>query len=164
MSLTDLLAGKQTRPTKPHREAHFVEEHFVHPKLSWDEAAKAVQSAFPKKARLDRPTEWYRMLVETHWPGRVLPGNGPFYLPAWLWDDDDLDAVEKALKGEGFIRVEAHVKYLPPSGEYLSTIMRAAEDLPWNANPITFRGYIYTERKIKKGELRPFNVTPREGW
>lgn len=166
MLLSDILSGNTNASNVPEpiKEAHFVEQHFVQLKLSWEEAAKAVQRAFPKQARVDRPAEWYRLLAHTHWPGRVLPGCGPYYIPEWVFDSEKLDDVEKKLKSEGFTKVEAHVVYLPMDREYLAEAMRVAKKRAWNVDPHMYRVYIYTNGKVKPGSLRTFNVYPLEEW
>lgn len=144
----------------PIPEAHFVEEHWIHPKFRWADAAQELTRLFPRDARPERPRPWYRRLAGTHWPGQIPPGNGPFYIPVWaLEDGKESDTVTATLKKAGFRRVTAHVVYLPQNSEYLAAAMRAAGKRPWTANPITARAYIYPKlRSTPDKKLRDYNV------
>jgi hypothetical protein len=148
---------------RPIAQAHFVERHWVQPKLDWAAAAQKLAEVFARDTRAERPAPWYAHLAGTHWPGSAPPGNAPFYVPEWVFDDDDVAARAKALKAAGFREVIAHVVILPGNGEYLATAMRAAGDLSWNVNPRTYRCYIYpTLPKGGATKLRAYN-TKRHG-
>lgn len=143
----------------PLMRAHFVERHMVHTELSWEQATQKMSDIFPRDARLERPADWYRRLIGTHWPQQVPPGNGPFYLPEWTFPEDKWAEYHEQLEEAGFEEAIAHVVMLPHNNEYLAAIMRAAQEHPWTANPITYRGYIYPElKKLRDRELRSYNV------
>src|SRR5690606_37883327 len=98
--------------------------------------------------RPERPKPWYGLLSQTHWPGRIPPGNRPFYVPEWalevLGRDGRVDeagsaALIKAVKAAGFRPAVAHVCYLPETSEYLAAAMRLVETHAWTVNPITYR-------------------------
>lgn len=156
--LEDLKNNRTPFKEKPLPQAHFLERHFIHPKASWDEAARIVAGMFPRDTRAERPKPWYRLLAGTHWPGQVPPGNGPFYVPEWVFADESLDALKARFKKEGFKEAVAHVVVLPMDGEYLAAAMRAAEQNAWNVNPRTYRAYLYPTLGSKKRVLRRYNV------
>ena len=178
-TLVELIRGSLDIKEKPIPEAHWVEKHYIHPKLSWDEASQLLARTFPRETRKERPSGWYLLLHGTHWPGCVPPGNGPFYIPEWVVEEawrkhatqTDMpprseeqerarEAMEAQLKKVGFEEVVAHVVMLPQDGEYLHAAMRAARDRAWNVDPFMYRAYIYPSlSKFAKQSLRPFNTT-----
>jgi hypothetical protein len=161
--LAELLKNKKDIPTSPLAQTHFVERHFVLPKGSWADGVALLARHFPKEARPERPAAWYQQLAETHWPGRVPPGNGPFYLPEWLLEgapEAQQQAWVKRLGAAGFKPVIAHVAYLPENTEYLVRAMQVAGEHPWTVNPRTYRVYLYpTLTQLRKAPLRPFTTT-----
>lgn len=156
--LSDIPTSKT--PPQPIDEAHFVETHWAHPKLSWAEACEKVAQLFPRETRPERPRKWFGLLAGTHWPGQLPPGNGPYYIPAWAFKDEDEEKrIAEILKDAGFKEMDAHVVYLRQNSEYLADAMRAAGDRTWTANPITARAYIYPDlRKPPEKDLRDYNV------
>jgi hypothetical protein len=155
-TLTEIIKPSSGIRAKPLPEAHWVEYHWILPRGSWEGGVAALAKAMPRDARPQRPAPWYRLLARTHWPGRVPPGNGPFYVPDWAVDGP---AMEDALKGSGFQRVVAHVVVLPPDAEYLTSAMRAAGSHAWNADPLLYRGYIYPSLKaLARQPLRDYNA------
>lgn len=173
--LADKQATKSAK-SKPIKEtalpqAHSLERHLVHPKLSWEEGVAKLREVFPKDARPERPAKWYRRLSGNHWPGQVPPGNGPFYVPQWAFDGPDWARVSKALSKEGFKEVVAHVVHIPADGEYLHATMRAAGihapdgGHPWNLDATTsglgYLAFLYPNIpgfNRKKMPLRPFTI------
>lgn len=159
--LTEIITSSpKNKAPKPLVRAHFVEEHWIHPKLPWEQAARELVQLFPRDTRPERPRAWYRRLAGTHWPGQIPPGNGPFYVPEWTIEDNEAgDAIRETLKKAGFRKAEAHALYLPQNSEQLVVAMRAADQHPWTANPLTGRAYIYPRlRRTPDRELRPYNV------
>lgn len=142
----------------PLPQAHFVERHLI-VSGSWETGCRKLAEAFPRETRPERPANWYRLLAGTHWPGRIPPGNGPFYMPEWAFTEEEYGERVRALKTAGFREVVAHVVVLPTNGEYLGAALRAAGSYRWNANPYTYRAYLYP--KLPKGkakDLRDYNT------
>lgn len=178
-TLAELIRGSPDIKEKPIPEAHWLEKHFVHPKLSWEEASRLVVQSFPRETRKERPAGWYLHLYGTHWPGCVPPGNGPFYIPEWVveeaWNKHAIqrnspprpeeqaiaqEAMEAQLKRAGFKVAIAHVVMLPQDGEYLHAAMRVARDRAWNVDPFLYRAYVYPSlSRFAKSGLRPFNTS-----
>lgn len=157
-TLREALRKSSSFKEKPIFEAHWLEHHWIYPSGDWTEGARALVAAFPKDTRPERPAKWYHLLRHTHWPDRVPPGNGPFYIPEWVLETEEMEDV---LKAANFRKVVAHVAILPFDSEYLVTAMRIAKDRAWNADPILFRVYVYPkERKFAKTPLREYNTAP----
>jgi len=157
-TLLEIIRKKPHIKERPIESAHRVEYHWVRLKGDWNDGAKALQTLFPREARVERPAEWYSLLRETHWPGKLPPGNGPFYVPEYAIKDDDM---RRALERNGFVKVVAHVAVLPPDSEYLVAAMRGAGKHPWTVDPILYFAYFYPKIKgWKVPELRPYNTTP----
>jgi hypothetical protein len=168
-TLAHLAKKTKEFSVSPLPQAHFLERHLFHPSSSWEDGCRALRDIFPKDTRAERAKSWYRVLVPTHGPGRVIPGNGPFYVPEWALPGEDCSEMIKALKAAGFKEAVAHVVYLPSDSEYLAAAMRAAlkDHEPqrnpsfhaWNANPLTYRAYIYPQlHSLARKPLRAFNV------
>lgn len=162
-SLEDLLQNRSPSTIKPIPEAHFAEKHFLWKKGSWGDGAVALASAFPKETRREHPAPWYASIQATHGPGRVPPGNAPYYIPTWLVSEADDPEGWKAwtavLKKAGFTETPAHVVYLPDRRDYLVRAMRVAGTRAWTANPLTYRLYVYpTLGASVKFPLREYNV------
>lgn len=158
-SLSDILHPKKRAATLP-AVAHHGEEQWVHPKLSWEDGVKVLQSLFPKDTREDRPAAWYRRLRATHWPRCVPPGNGPFFLPTWPFDAPLTDAQVSALKKAGFKLMQVPVRMLPNDAEYLASAMRAAADASWNVDPVLYKAYLYPTLPGAKRSLRKYTTSP----
>jgi signal recognition particle subunit SEC65 len=155
-TLTEVIKKAKSLRIKPISGAHWVETHWVLPKGSWAEGAQKLVAAMPMDARPERPAHWYSLLSRTHWVGRVPPGNGPFYVPEWAVESQEMEA---SLRKAGFRPVSAHVAVLPPDGEYLVTAMRTAGKVAWNVDPLLYRVYVYpTEKGLAGKELRDYNT------
>lgn len=137
--------------------AHFVERHWVLEDEDWATGAERLRELFPRDTEPERPAEWYRILAGTHWPGQLPPGNGPFYLPRWVFGEEEREHKVETLEGAGFEKQVAHVAYLPQNGEYLVHAMRVADDRLWTADPIAYRVYLYPDLG-GEAELRKWNV------
>lgn len=138
--------------------AHFLEHQWVNTKLDWPSGSLLLKKLFPRETKVERPQVWYKHLRGTHWPKEVPPGNGPFYIPEWVFEPEELEKYTQVLKKNGFKQIEAHVVVLPDTGEYLVKAMRAAGDFQWNVNPRTYRAYIYPRFGTKKKELRNYTT------
>lgn len=165
-SLDSLLTGKPDFPEPILPQAHFQEFHWVLDATGvagWNKGAIALQGAFPRETRVDRPSDWYAIVRDTHWPGKVLPGNGPFYVPEWLWADMPAQEATytSALQRVGFRRVVAHVVILPDTKDYLVHAMRAAAKHRWTANPELDRCYLYPRLRGTPALRTPFTVDHR---
>lgn len=155
-SVFDILKSRNPFPESPIPSAHYLEWQWVLPNVSWEEGVLRLQKLFPRDARTERPADWYKRIRNTHWPRKVPPGNGPFYVPEWAVEDEDM---AKALEKGGFKKVVAHVCILPPDGEYLIWAMRVARDRTWNVDPIIYRLYIYPKLKRRgRDDLRDYNT------
>ena len=153
--------------------AHFMEHQQIHPSLDWAGAAALLQRTFPRETRLERPQSWYRTLAATHWPatergpGPVPPGNGPFYVPDWVFQDlaeDEQKRLQAGLKAAGFKPVVAHVGYLPENNDYLVAAMRLAGKHRWTVNPTTYRVYVYPSLGIARPKRYPLRDYTTERW
>jgi hypothetical protein len=168
-TLDSLLKKRSDFAESPLPQAHFLERQLAHPSAEWAEGARMLREALPKETRIERPHPWYQLLLATHAPGKVIPGNGPFFVPDWVFSVEEREEKEAALKSAGFKETFAHVVFLPSDGEYLASAMRAAlidpyegaapRFHPWNANPRTYRAYLYPRLSgLAKRPLRDFTV------
>lgn len=163
-SLKDVASKKPLQALRKVRLAHFQETHYVYTgKGGWDAGAKGLRELFPRTTHPQRPAEWYAQIRSTHWPARVPPGNGPFYLPDWVvgWDGAAEEKRRaKILLSGGYKTTDVAALYLSQSSEYLVSVMRTAGEWAWNADPRLYVGYIYASLPSpgKAATLRAYNT------
>lgn len=163
--LTGPRKGQREFPQERLPQAHHLEKQFVHPRLSWDRGTALLRTLFPEETGDGAAAGWYELLWATHWPGRVTPGNGPFYVPSWALDEISDAKARRAVRAQlqkaGFREKTVHAVWLPHSALYLRAAMRAAGTLAWNVDPVLYRCYLYPHLgTVYRKKLRPYN-TPR---
>ncbi len=162
--LTGPRKGRPEFAVRPLPQAHFVERQLVHSRLGWEDGTRLIMTRCPEATHRDHPHEWWELLTWTHAPGRVPPGNGPYFIPEWALDDfksPEIRPIVSQLKRAGFREAVVHVVMLPHSNDYLASARRAAGSMAWNVNPLLYRCYLYPTLGEKwTRPLRRF-TTPR---